>query len=148
MNMNMNMNTWKWSTGEPYYKSARPEKQTQMQTHENSTNLQEYDSQKNAINQSLADDSFFHQDAELMNITNSMFSRNQNPSGTTREDIDTKMADREMIVQRGINPFLQTSYVNDIVTRDIFLKPINTTQGRTKNTGTKNTELEQNTSDY
>jgi hypothetical protein len=63
-----------------------------------------------------------------------MFSRNQNPSGTRREDIDTKMSDRKMIAQRGVNPFLQTSYVNDIVARDMFLKPINTTQGRTKNT--------------
>ena len=43
------------------------------------------------------------------------------------------MADREMLAQRGVNPFLQTSYVNDIVTRDMYLKPINTTQGRVKN---------------
>ena len=31
--------------------------------------------------------------------------------------------------QINVNPFLQNSYVNDVVTRDIFLKPINTTQG-------------------
>ena len=41
--------------------------------------------------------------------------------------MDIKLADREMIAQRGINPFFQTSYVNDVVTRDMFLKPINTT---------------------
>ena len=117
-------NSWKWSTGEVYYKSARPERQERQQ---NIT--QEYDSQRNAINQSLAD---YNQDSDLIDITNSMFSRSQNPNGTRREDIDTKMADREMISQRGVNPFLQTSYVNDIVTRDMFLKPINTTQGRTK----------------
>jgi hypothetical protein len=112
---------WKWSTGEAYYKSARPEnKQTQVQT-------QEYDSQINAINQSLADESFFNQDSDLINITNSMFSRNQNDSGTRREDLDTKIAGREMIAQRGVNPFLQTSYINDIVASDMFLKPINTT---------------------
>ena len=63
-----------------------------------------------------------------------MFSRNQNVNGTRREDIDIKMADREMLAQRGVNPFLQTSYVNDIVTRDMFLKPINTTQGKVKQT--------------
>jgi len=136
------MKSWKWSTGEPYYKSARPEKKE----HVNTDPSYEYDSQQNAINQSLADDSFFNQDSflnqesllnqdsDLINITNSMFSRNQNSSGTRREDIDTKMADREMLAQRGINPFLQTSYVNDIVTRDMFLKPINTTQGRAKET--------------
>jgi hypothetical protein len=136
------MKSWKWSTGEPYYKSARPEKKEQINTDPS----YEYDSQQNAINQSLADDSFFNQDShlnqesllnqdsDLINITNSMFSRNQNSSGTRREDIDTKMADRELLAQRGVNPFLQTSYVNDIVTRDMFLKPINTTQGRAKET--------------
>ena len=79
------------------------------------------------INQSLADDSFFNQDSDLINITNSMFSRNQNANGTRREDLDTKIADRQMIAQRGINPFLQTSYVNDVVAQNMFLKPINTT---------------------
>ena len=123
------MNTWKWSTGEAYYKSARPEKQEKQ---EKQSIEYEYDSQTNAINQSLADDSFYNQDSDLMNITNSMFSRNQNSSGTRRESLDTKMADRQMIAQRGVNPFLQSSYVNDIVTRDMFLKPINTTQGRAK----------------
>jgi hypothetical protein len=119
---------WKWSTGEAYYKSARPEKQQPVETDTN-TNSLEYDSQRNAINQSLAD---YSQDSDLIDITNSMFSRNQNTSGTRREDIDIKMSDRELISQRGVNPFLQTSYVNDIVTRDMFLKPINTTQGKTK----------------
>ena len=118
-------NEWKWSTGETYYKSAKLEKKVVDQT---------YDSQTNAINQSLADECFFNQDSDLINITNSMFSRNQNASGTKREDLDTKIADREMIAQRGFNPFLQTSYVNDIVTRDMFLKPINTTFEKLKET--------------
>ena len=124
------MNTWKWSTGEAYYKSARPEKQEKQQEKQNIE--YEYDSQTNAINQSLADDTFFNQDSDLINITNSSFSRNQNSSGTRRESIDTKMADREMLAQRGVNPFLQTSYVNDVVARDMFLKPINTTFERSK----------------
>ena len=122
------MNHWKWSKGEPYYKSIRekPEKK------ENKQDI-EYDPTQNAINQSLAEDSFFSQD-----LTNSMFSLNKN---SNREDIDNKMADREMVSQRGVNPFLQTSYVNDIVTRDMFLKPINTTQGRTKNTNNSENDL-------
>lgn len=123
------MNTWKWSTGEPYYKSARPEsKRLEQLSQENN----EYDSQQNAINQSLAEESFFNQDNDMLTITNSMFSRNQSSIGSKREDIDTKIAGREMISQRGVNPFLQTSYVNDIVTRDMFLKPINTSQEKSK----------------
>jgi hypothetical protein len=134
------MNHWKWSKGEPYYKSARLERGEQ-EPEQNNKNI-DYDSQKNAIHQSLAEDTFFNQDSmmdinmdnDMIGITNSMFSRNQNLSGTRREDLDLKISDREMISQRGVNPFLQTSYVNDIVTRDMFLKPVNTTQGRTKNT--------------
>ena len=94
----------------------------------------DFDSQQNAIHQSLEQNSFFNQDTDMMSITNSMFSRHANDAVTRREDLDTKIADREMVSQRGVNPFLQTSYVNDIVTRDMFLKPVNTTQGRTKNT--------------
>ena len=147
------MNHWKWSKGEPYYKSARPEKRSQQKTlQQGETLLQgetliqeengEYDSQKNAINQSLADDIFLNMDSDMINITNSMFSRSEAGFGTRREDLDVKMADRELVSQRGVNPFLQTSYVNDIVTRDMFLKPINTTQGRTKNSNSNdNNEL-------
>jgi len=124
------MSSWKWSTGELYYKSARPEKKKEVF---------EYDTKQTAINQSL-DDSLFNQDEDLLNITNSIFSRNANQSITRREDLDTKIADRQMVAQRGINPFLgQTSYVNDIVTRDMFLKPINTTQGKTKENSSEET---------
>lgn len=126
------MNIWKWSTGEAYYKSARPEKSDNknLQDYDSQEhNSAEYNSQINAINQSLAD---YSQDSDLIDITNTMFSRNQNQNGTRREDIDYKMSDRELLAQRGVNPFLQTSYVNDIVTRDMYLKPVNTTQGRTK----------------
>lgn len=122
------MNYWKWSKGEPYYKSARQDKKENV----NSEYDYNYDSQKNAINQSLENNGF--QDMFL--------------NETRRELIDTKMADRELVSQRGVNPFLQTSYVNDIVTRDMFLKPINTTQGRTKKTNnSENNNTEQYTTE-
>lgn len=125
------MKTWKWSTGESYYKSSRPEKmeENKEDKEDKEKEKDEYNSQTNAINQSLADDSFFNNDST---ITNPLFSRTQNSSGNRREDIDSKMSDREMLVQRGVNPFLQTSYVNDIVTRDIYLKPLNTTHEKIK----------------
>jgi hypothetical protein len=123
------MNTWKWSKGEPYYKSARTNKNEKKVDDE-----LDFDTQQNAIRQSLEQNTFFNQDTDMMSITNSMFSRHGNETVTRREDLDTKIAGREMVSQRGVNPFLQTSYVNDIVTRDMFLKPMNTTQGRTKNT--------------
>jgi hypothetical protein len=143
------MNYWKWSNGESYYKSPRKrtsQKNGQGQTiamasdygyeEDNQTTKQiSYDSAQNAIAQSLAftgtctDDSF-----ASINSDNNYENDYTNNSQNNREHIDNKISDREMISQRGTNPFSnQTSYVNDVVTRDMFLKPINTTQGRTKN---------------
>ena len=101
---------WKWTIGEPYYKSARREIKVEQEY-----KVSEYDTQLNAINQSLSDD--------------------LDTPNNKREELDNRVADRELVQQRGANPFLtqQSSYVNDIVVRDMFLKPINTTQGRTKN---------------
>jgi hypothetical protein len=108
----MDLYFWKWSISEPYYKSARREVNLEK---EQEREVSEYDTQLNAINQSLSD--------------------NLDPSNNVREELDNRVADRELVQQRGSNPFLtqQSSYVNDIVVRDMFLKPINTTQGRTKN---------------
>ena len=109
---------WKWSVDEPYYRSAPRQRDDKNAVNiEPDTNV--YDSQQNAINQSL----------EFETNTNS------NSNSNMREEIDDKMAGRELVLQRGANPFMQqTSYVNDIVVRDMFLKPINTTQGRNKPT--------------
>jgi hypothetical protein len=104
---------WKWTLGEPYYKSAIRERvETQV-------NNQEYDSQQNAISQSLD-------------------FNNPNTNPNTREELDDKMSGREHVQQRGANPFMQqTSYVNDIVVRDMYLKPINTTFFRTREGSSK-----------
>uniref|UniRef100_A0A6C0IWE1 Uncharacterized protein n=1 Tax=viral metagenome TaxID=1070528 RepID=A0A6C0IWE1_9ZZZZ len=123
---------WKWSLGESYYKSARPEKQNNT----NVNTIEPIDNTYNAINQSLDENSLslsnYHFDNEMIGITNSVFSRNQNDQNNSkREDLDTRIADREMIAQRGINPFLTSSnYVNDISASDNFLKPINTSTGK------------------
>jgi hypothetical protein len=144
------MNYWKWSNGETYYKSPRKritQKSGQGQRtvsdfgyeEDEQTKQISYDSAQNAIAQSLAftgtgtDDSFASINNDN-NYDNNYDNDNINNSQNKREHIDNKISDREMISQRGTNPFSnQTSYVNDVVTRDMFLKPINTTQGRTKN---------------
>lgn len=122
----MSINFWKWSNGETYYKSPRKEsKDLKEKTNtasdygyeegEQTTQEITYDSAQNAIAQSLAF-------TDINDVPNK------------REYLDNKISDRELMGQIGTNPFsLQTSYVNDVVTRDMFLKPINTTQGRTKN---------------
>jgi len=45
-----------------------------------------------------------------------------------REEIGQKLQEREMIQQIGYNPFLgNQNYLNDVETRDRFMKPQNTT---------------------
>ncbi len=103
---------WKWTLGEPYYKSAIREKAVAIPN-----NNLDYDSQQNAISQSL-------------DFTN--------PNLNTREELDDKMSGREHVQQRGANPFMQqTSYVNDIVVRDMYLKPANTTFFKTREGSSK-----------
>jgi len=127
------MNYWKWSNGETYYQSAR-KPSIKDSTTNNNTN---YDTKMNAIEQSLAEDmptGFGLNDFNDYSSINSMNDNSFSNIESKRESLDNKMSDRELISQRGTNPFsMQTSYVNDVVTRDMFLKPINTTQGRTKN---------------
>ena len=116
---------WKWTLGEPYYKSAIRENVTQ----EPDIN---YDSQQNAISQSL---DFSNDNRNGNGNDNRNGNGNDNRNGNMREEIDDKMSGREPVQQRGANPFMQqTSYVNDIVVRDMYLKPANTTQGRYKST--------------
>jgi len=128
-------NEWRWSNGESYLKSARkikePNNNIAEEEPEPITNMDP----QSAISQSLDGfDSF---------LFDTKFSRNDNDSGNRREDLDHKISDREHIFQRGTNPFLQNvDYVKDIVTRDRFLKPQNTTFDKIKNEEKEN-NLEQ-----
>jgi hypothetical protein len=114
----MDLYFWKWTLGEPYYKSARIE-QKENQNNE----VQIIDTQLNAINQSLSNDLIIDD-----------FGTSDFTSSNKREELDNRVSSRELVQQCGANPFLtsQSSYVNDIVTRDMFLKPINTSQDKVK----------------
>ena len=126
----MNITEWKWSKGEPYYKSAiRNEKELHAkELHAKELyekELYEKELNENAIKQSL--DGFFTYQNQSDSFENyEIYTRNQN--SLRREDLDNKISDRELLFQRGTNPFLSsTDYVNDVSIRDNFLKPINTT---------------------
>lgn len=86
----------KWSDGIPYEKSAR---QHQQQVY----NREETDTRECAIAQSL-----------------------EFAAPNRREHLDEKISSRELMPQRAQNPFSQSSYANDVVVRDMYLKPINT----------------------
>jgi hypothetical protein len=115
---------WKWTKGEPYERSRRIFKEQPEKDN---------DKFNKEIEQSAYATSLHH-DENTWDILNQTLSGNGFKVSNKREEIDTKMADRDMIQQIGNNPFLsETNYVNDISIRDQFLKPINTAGDRVKN---------------
>lgn len=130
------MNEWKWSKGEVYYKSGRIKRDVNRESINDNDNNQMNDIaiNDNAIKQSLNG----FNDIQYENVI--QFSRNDNPNGNRREDLDCKISERELLFQRGTNPFLSntnTDYVNDIEIRDNFLKPKNTTTDKINNNNEK-----------
>jgi len=111
---------WKWSNVIPYEKSSR--KQI-IQDAKNEVELEleqeeEQQQQQNAISQSLNSHAFSYGET--------LFSRNE--SGNRREESYSKMAEREMGNKINQNPFLiNADYVNDLMTQDKYMKPVNTT---------------------
>ena len=115
---------WKWTKGEPYERSRRIFKQEEDKDTEKFNKEIEQSAYSSALNH----------DENTWDILNQTSSGNGFKVSSKREEIDTKMADRDMIQQIGNNPFLiETNYVNDISIRDQFLKPINTAGDRVKN---------------
>jgi hypothetical protein len=120
---------WKWTKGEPYERSRRIFKETDVVENEKFNKEIENSAYSTSLNH----------DEHTWDILNQSLSGNGFKVSNKREDLDFKIADRELVQQRGNNPFLsETNYIDDITIRDQFLKPINTTQGRTKNTNDQN----------
>jgi hypothetical protein len=109
----------KWTDGLPYERSRRMKHQIQLENEEFSKNMD-----------SSAYSSSLHHDEHTWDILNHSLSGSGFKVSNKREELGDKLANRDMIQQIGINPFLcQTNYVEDISIRDQFLKPVNTTQG-------------------
>ena len=121
---------WKWTTGKPYKKSIRPINNKNIiddfkQTEEDIEFSREIE--KSAYSTSL------NHDENTWDILNQSVAQNGFRQSSKRESLDNKIADRDLVQQRGFNPFLNdTNYVEDISVSDMFLKPINTTQDREK----------------
>jgi hypothetical protein len=130
---------WKWTKGEPYERSRRIFKDSEQIDNEKFNK----EIEKSAYSTSLNHDEY------TWDILNQNSSGNGFKVSNKREDLDLKIADRQLVQQIGGNPFLSdTNYVDDIATRDNFLKPVNTTQGRTKNTNNQNSNEQNNELNY
>ena len=117
---------WKWSNGQPYKKSKRPVKNaiTEEEYVEDQDEIFSKDIEKSAYSTSL------NHDENTWDILNQGFLK----QSSKREALDNKIADRELVQQKGFNPFLnESNYVQDISNSDMYLKPMNTTLEREKN---------------
>jgi hypothetical protein len=113
---------WKWTKGEPYERSRRLKHVIELENKEFSKEVE-----------SAAYTNSLNHDENTWDILNQNLSGIGFKVSNKREELDFKIADRELVQQIGFNPFLgENSYINDITIRDQFLKPINTTQGINK----------------
>ena len=114
---------WKWTKGEPYERSRR-------QYHNKNDDIVEI-IESNKINKELeisAYTSSLNYDENTWDILNQEVANNGFKLSNKREDLDLKIADRQLVQQRGFNPFLsENDYVDDVSVRDQYLKPQNTT---------------------
>jgi hypothetical protein len=113
---------WKWTKGEPYERSRRLKHVQELENKEFSKEMEE-----SAYTSSL------NHDENTWDLLNQNAANNGFKVSNKREEIGSKMANRDMLQQIGFNPFLgQGNYIDDISIRDQFLKPVNTTQGSTR----------------
>ena len=113
---------WKWTKGEPYERSRRLKHVEKLENEEFSKEIE-----SSAYNSSL------NHDENTWDILNNNVNGLGFKVSNKREELDSKMANRDLTQQIGFNPFLgDNSYINDITIRDQYLKPINTTQGTMK----------------
>ena len=114
----------KWTDGQEYERSRR------------SKHVQEQATQQYVLEvESSAYSSSLHHDENTWEILN-QFAQGRGPErqgqpgfkmSSKREDMDHKLANRDMVQQIGCNPFLgQSDYVRDIQVSSQYLKPINT----------------------
>ena len=117
---------WKWSNGIPYKKSKRPTKNV-------ITEKEQFVDQDEIFSKNIEESAYstsLNHDENTWDILNQGFLK----QSSKRETLDNKIANRELVQQKGFNPFLnESNYVQDISNSDMYLKPMNTTLEREKN---------------
>ncbi len=105
---------WKWTIGEPYERSRRKPKRS-----DNNEPVGEQ-------HKSHTDDAYsssLNYDENTWDILNQSSSNEGFKSSNKREELDTKIADRELLKQTGYNPFLgENDYAENISIRGSVFK--------------------------
>ena len=120
---------WKWTKGEPYERSRRKYKSDENINRDGNNEINgEYIKQ---IEDSAYSSSLNYDENTWDILNQSIYDGFKRES--KREELDLKIAGRELVQQIGFNPFLNDkNYLDDVQVRDQFLKPINTSQEKIK----------------
>lgn len=118
---------WKWTNGEKCEKSPRqPRRGQQSQSQIN------YDDEDPSKMSTLAFQQALLSENDVWSLEEQQVFVNPDKPMNKREDTYNRMAEREMVGQIGMNPFMQRNYLEDVAVQDNFLKPISTSLEREK----------------
>ena len=136
-----NLVFWKWSIGDGDHMERSLRKNAKVYPEFNNENPDDTQRQTQPVTdehiESMAYTQSMQCDSTNWSDTNDiMFLEHQFKlaSNNKREESYNKMAEREMVSQVGLNPFLhqnteaqtQNTYIQDVINRDLFMKPVNT----------------------
>jgi hypothetical protein len=139
--MNRNLFFWKWSISDGEHMERSLRNHTRIYPETNNVNTDDSQREIQPVTdehiESMAYTQSMQCDSTNWSDTNDiMFLEHQFKlaSNNKREESYNKMAEREMVSQIGLNPFLhqnpenqnKDSYIQDVINRDLFMKPVNT----------------------
>ena len=126
---------WKWSNGETYDKSKREiKKQNKEYSVEEKYNQYQYQETYDNEKETAAYLTSLNHDENTWDILNqTQYLDNGFRVSNKREETDKKIAERQMMAQVSMNPYMtHNNYVNDVITQNSFMKPQPTTWDREK----------------
>ena len=132
---------WKWTHGGPYVRSKRQYNSNNAANNSRNEDINNdiNDAKFNKEIEKSAYTTALNHDENTWDILNNIQSQGQNISLSDfrqvnkREDTDKKLAERDLMCQVSMNPYLTTNnYLNDVSNRDTFLKPQATNWDREK----------------
>ena len=123
---------WKWSNGEKAERTPRSlpsQKRAQNTENEHDYNSYEVQDESQVVNRCLFNAEEMLGLREIMDQGQQQLMNEFQRQPNKREDTYTRMAEREMVCQRGMNPFLSNNnnnYMTDLMNQETYLKPKST----------------------
>ena len=130
---------WKWTHGGHYLRSKRQYNSNNTSNNGDDINHAVNEAKFNKEIENSAYTTALNHDENTWDILNNIQSQEQSQNlqdfrqVNKREDTDKKLAERDLMCQVSMNPYLTTNnYLNDVSNRDTFLKPQATNWDREK----------------